>query len=134
MKAVVYHGKGDLRVVRFTKTGIAPTFMLNGWFAESGWVDKNHAAAAQLAAAMHDAAVWANANRSGTEQVLVATRLADTCAPVTKPVSQDSKLFGVLTENWTDGVAPQLSATTRAVAVLLAAATAAQRRMRFITE
>lgn len=63
--------KGDLRVVRFTKTGIAPTFMLNGWFAESGWVDKNHAAAVQLAAAMHDAAVWANANRSGTEQVLV---------------------------------------------------------------
>ena len=63
--------KGDLRVVRFTKTGIAPTFMLNGWFAESGWVDKNHTAAVQLAAAMHDAAVWANASRSGTEQVLV---------------------------------------------------------------
>ena len=63
--------RGDLRVVRFTKTGIAPTFMLNGWFAESGWVDKNRAAAAQLAAAMHDGAVWANANRTGTERVLV---------------------------------------------------------------
>jgi NitT/TauT family transport system substrate-binding protein len=63
--------RGDLRVVRFTKTGIAPTFMLNGWFADSGWVDKNRAAAAQLAAALHDAAVWANANRPGTERVLV---------------------------------------------------------------
>ena len=63
--------RGDLRVVRFTKTGIAPTFMLNGWFAESDWVDKNRAVAAQLAAAMHDAAVWANANRTGTERVLV---------------------------------------------------------------
>jgi NitT/TauT family transport system substrate-binding protein len=63
--------RGDLRVVRFTKTGIAPTFMLNGWFAETDWVDKNRAVAAQLAAAMHDAAVWANANRPGTERVLV---------------------------------------------------------------
>jgi NitT/TauT family transport system substrate-binding protein len=63
--------RGDLRVVRFTKTGIAPTFMLNGWFAQSDWVDKNRAVAAQLAAAMHDAAVWANANRPGTERVLV---------------------------------------------------------------
>jgi NitT/TauT family transport system substrate-binding protein len=63
--------RGDLRVVRFTKTGIAPTFMLNGWFADTDWVDKNRAAAAQLAAAMHDAAVWANANRSGTERILV---------------------------------------------------------------
>lgn len=65
--------KGDLRVVRFTKTGIAPTFMLNGWFSETSWVDKNRAAAAQLAAAMHDAAVWANANKSGTEAVLVSS-------------------------------------------------------------
>lgn len=63
--------RGDLRVVRFTKTGIAPTFMLNGWFAQSDWVEKNRATAAQLAAAMHDAAVWANANRAGTERVLV---------------------------------------------------------------
>jgi NitT/TauT family transport system substrate-binding protein len=63
--------RGDLRVVRFTKSGIAPTFMLNGWFADAGWVEKNRAAAAQLAGAIHDAAVWANANRAGTERVLV---------------------------------------------------------------
>jgi NitT/TauT family transport system substrate-binding protein len=63
--------RGDMRVVRFTKSGIAPTFMLNGWFSTSDWVDKNHGTAAQLAAAMHDAAVWANANRPGTERVLV---------------------------------------------------------------
>ncbi len=63
--------RGDMRVVRFTKSGIAPTFMLNGWFSTTDWVGKNRAAAVQLAAAMHDAAVWANANRAGTERILV---------------------------------------------------------------
>lgn len=63
--------RGDLRVVRFTKSGIAPTFMLNGWFADANWVDKNRATAGQLAAAIHDAAVWANDNRPGTQRVLV---------------------------------------------------------------
>jgi NitT/TauT family transport system substrate-binding protein len=63
--------RGDMRVVRFIKSGIAPTFMLNGWFSTTDWVEKNRAAAGQLAAAMRDAAVWANANRAGTERVLV---------------------------------------------------------------
>lgn len=65
--------RGDLRVAMFTKGGIAATYMPSGWFADAGWIQKNKAIAAQFAAAMYDAAVWANANRQAVAPILVSS-------------------------------------------------------------
>lgn len=61
-----------MKLLVFAKGAVAPTFMGSGWFADTTWIAKNRETATQFAAAMHDAAVWANANRAATEPILTS--------------------------------------------------------------
>jgi NitT/TauT family transport system substrate-binding protein len=59
-----------LKTVVFTKNGIAPTWLAGGWFADQAWIAKNRDIAEAFAAAMREAAVWANANPAAADQII----------------------------------------------------------------
>jgi NitT/TauT family transport system substrate-binding protein len=60
---------GAVRVLAQPYDAIAPHFMINGWFTTSDWVKKNPAAAKNFAAAIGEAAVWANAHRAESAKI-----------------------------------------------------------------
>jgi NitT/TauT family transport system substrate-binding protein len=63
---------GDTRVIGSVEDGVAPTFMIVGWFATAGWLNAHADAAARFAAAIREAAAWGNAHR--TESAAIMSR------------------------------------------------------------
>ncbi len=58
------------RLIFMEKGALAPSFLLSGWVTTRDWAQKNPDAVAKFAGAIHDIAVWANANESATIPVL----------------------------------------------------------------
>jgi NitT/TauT family transport system substrate-binding protein len=50
--------------------GVAPRFMLLGYFARENWIDANSSVAAKFAAAMRQGSQWANTHHSESAQML----------------------------------------------------------------
>lgn len=61
-----------LKVLRFVKGTLAPNFMGSGWFADRSWIAKNRRTASRFAAAMREAAVWANGHWIQSQPILAA--------------------------------------------------------------
>ncbi len=66
--------KNDIRVIGKCYDSIAKTLMISSFFATTSWLEKNEALARKLAAALREAATWANANPAASGQIL--TRVA----------------------------------------------------------
>lgn len=58
------------RAVYYERNAISPTVMLSGWIASRDWVARNRATVTKFAAAMHESARWANANRTAAAPIL----------------------------------------------------------------
>jgi NitT/TauT family transport system substrate-binding protein len=58
------------RTIYYEHNAISPTVMLSGWITTRDWVAKNAGVAVKFAAAMRDAARWANRNRAAAGQIL----------------------------------------------------------------
>ncbi|MGA2394557.1 MAG: ABC transporter substrate-binding protein [Candidatus Lustribacter sp.] len=61
---------GGGHIIMFEKGRLAPAFLQAGWFATKDWIAKNATTAGALAAAIHDANVWANANMHPRAEIL----------------------------------------------------------------
>jgi NitT/TauT family transport system substrate-binding protein len=60
----------ETRIFAKQYSAIAPSFMINGWFATSDWVKKNPAAAKGFADAIYEAGRWANAHHAESAKIL----------------------------------------------------------------
>jgi len=58
------------RVIGDALAGIAPRFMITGWFARDGWIEDHQDLAARFAAAIKEAAEWANAHPQESAAIL----------------------------------------------------------------
>jgi NitT/TauT family transport system substrate-binding protein len=58
------------RIVQMDSKPITPVLLQGGWFASKDWVAKNPTVAANFAAAIRDANVWANGNAAGTAEII----------------------------------------------------------------
>jgi NitT/TauT family transport system substrate-binding protein len=62
---------GSVRIIGNNYDSIAKTFMITGWFAMNDWLAKNSDVAKKFAAAMTEAADWANANHDHAAEILL---------------------------------------------------------------
>jgi NitT/TauT family transport system substrate-binding protein len=62
---------GSVRIIGNNYDSIAKTFMVTGWFSTNDWLAKNPDAAKKFAAAMTEAADWANANHDRAAEILL---------------------------------------------------------------
>ena len=63
--------RGQARLFARIYDSIGSRLMLAGWFSTTDWVKRNAAVAKQFAAAMHDAALWANNPRNHARSALI---------------------------------------------------------------
>lgn len=60
----------DTRVIGSAETGVAPTFMVLGWYATTTWLNAHPEAATRFIAAIHEAAVWGNAHHKESAAII----------------------------------------------------------------
>jgi NitT/TauT family transport system substrate-binding protein len=58
------------RLIFMEKGALAPSFLLSGWVTTRDWAQMNPDSLAKFVGAIHDIAVWANANESATAPIL----------------------------------------------------------------
>jgi NitT/TauT family transport system substrate-binding protein len=63
---------GDVRIVGNPYDSIGRRFLINGYFSSTDWISKHPQEVARFAAAMTEAARWANNNRALSAPILVA--------------------------------------------------------------
>jgi NitT/TauT family transport system substrate-binding protein len=61
---------GDTRVIGSVEDGVAPTFMIVGWFATAAWLNAHADAALRFAAAIREAAAWGNAHHAESAAIM----------------------------------------------------------------
>ena len=68
---------GEVKELAQPYDALAPHFMINGWFATTDWLRKNHDTAKNFAAAIREAGAWANAHRTESAKILQAHSKVD---------------------------------------------------------
>jgi NitT/TauT family transport system substrate-binding protein len=63
--------QGQGKVIGDVLDGVAPRFMVVGWFALDPWITAHADTAARFAAALREAAAWANAHHAESAAILV---------------------------------------------------------------
>lgn len=63
--------KGQLRSLGDALDGVAPTFMILGYFATANWLQANGATAMRFTTAIREAAQWANAHQKESADILL---------------------------------------------------------------
>jgi NitT/TauT family transport system substrate-binding protein len=63
--------QGQGKIIGDVLDGVAPRFMVVGWFALDPWISAHADAAARFAAALRQAAAWANAHHAESAAILV---------------------------------------------------------------
>lgn len=100
------------RLIFMEKGALAPSFLLSGWVTTRDWAQKNPGTLAKFVAAIHDIAMWANANETATVPILAKYtkspetviehmhrgRFAETFDPgYVQPVIDAAAKYGVIT-------------------------------------
>lgn len=67
----------ETRVLARPYDAIAGRFVINGWFANSGWIQKNPSAAKRFAEAVAEAGRWANAHHAESAKIFARHSKAD---------------------------------------------------------
>jgi NitT/TauT family transport system substrate-binding protein len=106
-------GKNVATVIGEAPDGVAPRYMVVGWFASDAWLNAHPDLAAKFATAMRQAAVWANAHQKESAAILVrnsklSAETANTMARATyglaldpaliQPVIDDAVHYGILSK------------------------------------
>jgi NitT/TauT family transport system substrate-binding protein len=60
----------DTRVIGSAEEGVAPTFMVLGWYATATWLNAHTDAARRFIAAVHEASVWGNAHHKESAAIM----------------------------------------------------------------
>jgi len=68
---------GQVKVFSQPYDALGNRFLINGWFATTDWIKKNPETAKKFAAAIYEAAKWANTHRAESAKILAKHSKAD---------------------------------------------------------
>jgi NitT/TauT family transport system substrate-binding protein len=100
------------RVLTVPLAAVANSFLINGWFAQTDWLDANRDVAGRFSRAVVDAQIWANDDRAKSAKILAAFSNVDAAtiakmarvtfgsrldAALVQPVVNIAAQFGMIT-------------------------------------